>query len=290
MRADAGAWLAVASAVAYGALAVLAKLAFAEGWNIPSLLAVRFVLAALVILPFALRQPGSWRGFGAGLLVGGIGYAGTTALYFPSLRHLDAALSSFLLYLAPVLVAVLSFFLLREPLGRRGLAALALSLAGLGLLSGGAVTGKISALGVALAAGSAVFYAGTVVASRRLARDVPWARSALAVCVGAAASYLAFGAATVQLSIPPSTRGFVYVALIGLLATGVALSLFFAALERIGAARASVILTLEPVSTFVLAAIVLGELPDAAGIAGGLLIVGAAAMVAGQTEIAAAHE
>lgn len=275
-----GALLAVASAVAYGSLAVLVKLAYGEGWNVPSLLTARFGLAALTVLPFALAQPFHRRGFAAGLAVGALGYAGTTALYFPSLLYLPAAVSAFLLYLAPVLVAVLSWFLLREPLGPRIAVALAVALAGLAILSSGAWRGSLSPVGVALAIGSAVAFSFTVIASRRLTTSLPWAQSSLAVCLGACASYLAFSLATRQLSVPTSTAGLLYAFGIGTLATGVALSLFMAALPRIGASRTALISTLEPVSTLVIAAIVLPEAPSWTGIVGGLLITLAAAIVA----------
>jgi len=277
-----GALLAAASAVSYGCLAVLAKLAYGEGWNVPSLLTARFLLAGLVVLPLALLPSagGSWRGAGRAFLVGAVGYAGTTALYFPSIRYLPAAVASFLLYLSPPLVALLSWLLFRERIGWRGVGALALALAGLAMLSAGALSGSQSLMGVALAAGSAVVFSGTVVASRHAIRDLAWPRATLMVCAGAFTSYLTFSVTTGQLRIPASTPGILYALGIGTLATGVALSLFMAALPLIGASRTALVSTLEPVSTLVIAAVWLREVPDALGIAGGLLIVGAAAMVA----------
>lgn len=290
VKVSRGAMLAAASAVAYGALVVLAKLAYAEGWNVPSLLAARFGLAALTILPFALRQRYSARAAVAGFVVGAIGYAGTTALYFPSFHYLPAAVSSFLLYLSPMLVALLSWLLLREPLGGEGRAGLVIALAGLAILSSGAWTGELPAVGVALALGSAVVFAFTVVASRRLVAETPWAQASLWVCLGACASYLAFSTATGQLRVPPSAWGIAYAVGIGTLATGVALSLFFMALERVGASRTAVISTLEPVSTLILAAVFLAEIPGVAGVVGGLLIVVAAALIATQEPLLAQHE
>jgi drug/metabolite transporter (DMT)-like permease len=81
-----GALLAAASAVCYGALGVLARLAYGEGWNVQSLLTARFLLASLFVLPLALRARSGWRGFGGAYLVGMAGYASTTAFYFPSSR------------------------------------------------------------------------------------------------------------------------------------------------------------------------------------------------------------
>lgn len=274
-----GAAIAAASAVCYGSLAVLAKLAYAEGWNVPSLLAARFLLAGLVVLPLALRG-GPWTGFGWGLLVGGLGYAGTTALYFPSLRLLPAAVASFLLYLAPPIVAALGIAFFRERLDRRTGAALALGMVGLAVLSIDGVRGDLAPLGIALAAGSAVLYALTVLGSRHLLGSLAWPRATLAVCTGAFLSYLAFATATGQLDVPESRLGLLYALGIGTLATGVALSLFMAALPLIGASRTALISTLEPVSTLVIGVFALGEVPTWTGLLGGALILGAAALVA----------
>jgi drug/metabolite transporter (DMT)-like permease len=275
-----GAWLAASSAVAYGSLGVLAKVAYGEGWTVPSLLVARFGLAALCILPLALREKGSWEGALPAFLVGALGYAATTALYFPSIRLLPAALASFLLYLAPPIVAGISFFWLRERLGWRGALALALALAGLAMMSWGAFTGALSWPGVVLASGSAVAYALTTLASREVARRMTWARMSLCVALGALTSYLVFGAATGQLALPPSRLGILAALGIGTIAGGLALSLFMAALPLLGASRTSVISTLEPVSTLVLAMAFLAEIPDLLGIVGGALILAAAALVA----------
>ncbi|MEA3200563.1 MAG: hypothetical protein QOE90_1991, partial [Thermoplasmata archaeon] len=275
--------------IAYGSLGVLTKVAYAEGWNVPTLLIARFGLAALVVLPLALARRGSGRAFGAAFLVGAVGYAGTTALYFPSIRLLPAAVASFLLYLAPPLVAAASYALFRERLGWRGAVGLVLALAGLALLASGAFSGALSPAGVLLALGSAVVYAATTLASRKVAGDAPWPWVSLAVACGACASYLVFALATGQLDVPGSTRGLLAALGIGTIAGGLALSLFMAALPLAGASRTSVISTLEPVSTLLLAALFLRELPDALGIAGGLLIVAAAALTA-WSEPPAIHE
>lgn len=285
MRLSQGALLAAAAALTYGSLAVFAKLAYAEGWNVPSLLAVRFALASVCIVPFALRGGGSWRGFESALLVGAIGYTATTAFYFPSLLFLPAAVASFLLYLAPAFVMILAAFLLKERVSARGGAALALALLGLALLSSGALTGELSLLGIALAAASAVAYAATTVAGRSVAQRMPWARLSLGVCVGACASYVLFSTATGQLQVPTTPRALLWALGIGVLATGIPLSLFFAALGRASAGQVSVISTLEPVSTLVLALVVLGEAPGALGLVGGGLIVVAAALIASQVQV-----
>lgn len=285
-----GVILAASAAITYGTLGVLAKVAYAEGWSTPALLVARFGLAALLILPFALARRGAWRAMGGAFLVGALGYAATTALYFPSIRVLPAAVASFLLYLAPPIVAAISFVLFRERLGLRGVFAIALALAGLVLLALGAFTGALSIVGVLLACGSAVAYALTTLAARKVAGDAPWPWVSLGVALGACASYLVYGLVSDTLVAPATTRGILAAVGIGTLSGGIALSLFMAALPLAGASRTSVISTLEPVSTLVLAAVFLAEVPDVWGVLGGVLIVVAAALVALDQPAAAPHE
>lgn len=289
MSARQGALLAAASALTYGSLNVFAKLAYAEGWNIPSLLAARFLFAGLTVLFFALSAGGSWKGWPFAFAIGAVGYAGTTAFYFPSLRLLPAAVASFILFFAPVLVALLSWIFLRERLGWRGWLALSVAVAGLAVLASGAFDGSLSLLGILLAAGSAVAFSITTVLSRDAAQRMHWARLAVGVCAGACASNLAFALATNQLEVP-SAKGLLWALCLGVIGTAIPLALFCAALARTSASRVSVISTLEPVSTLVLAAVFLAEMPGWTGIVGGLLIVAAAAIIATQEPMVAQHE
>lgn len=278
-----GALLAAAAAITYGSLGVFAKLAYAEGWNVPSLLSFRFLFAALTVLPFALFARGNWRGFGVALAIGAVGYVATTALYFPSLRHLPAAVAGFLLYLSPIVVVLLAAAFLHERLTRRIAIALALALGGLALMTSGAFTGALSPMGIALAAGSALAFGVTMVLSKSAALSMHWSRLSLGVCIGASATYFAFSVGTRRFAVPAGDAALLWAAALGVVATGIPLALFFAALARTGASQVSVISTLEPVSTLFLAAVFLAEIPDVFGILGGVFILAGAALIASQT-------
>jgi DME family drug/metabolite transporter len=77
-------------------------------------------------------------------------------------------------------------------------------------------------------------------------------------------------------------------------ATAAAFSLIFAALDRIGAARTAVVMTLEAVTAVVLGAVLLGERLHVPQVAGGAAILVAAAMIgrqrAADTAAADLHE
>lgn len=91
--------LAIVSALAFGAMPVLAVGAYEGGAGVAMLLFWRFMLAALVLGPAALllarrraERPGA-RAIGTGLVMGGVLYAGQAALYFVSVQQGSAALA-----------------------------------------------------------------------------------------------------------------------------------------------------------------------------------------------------
>ena len=77
-----------------------------------------------------------------------------------------------------------------------------------------------------------------------------------------------------------TTAGWLAVASLALLSTVAAITLYFAGLERIGPVRASTLSTIEPLCTVVLAAIILDESLAPVQIAGGVLILAAAGLIA----------
>ena len=77
---------------------------------------------------------------------------------------------------------------------------------------------------------------------------------------------------------PATAAGLAAIAAVALV-TVVATVTFFAALERIGPTKASLLSTFEPIVSVVLAALVLGERLTPLALVGGVLIVAAAALV-----------
>ena len=153
-----GTLLCVGSAAAFGAMAVLGKLAYDEGATVGTLLAVRFALAAVLFWALVLAggEAGELRrlaprDIGIALALGACGYAAQAGCFFAALERIDASLLSLLLYTFPAMVAVAAIALGRERADARRLAALGLASAGLVLVLASAKPGALDALGAALA-------------------------------------------------------------------------------------------------------------------------------------------
>ena len=149
----------VLSTCCFGAMPIFARISYAGGVDLPTLLFLRFALAAALMSALMLARGWPWpRGRNLCLLVamGMIGYAGQAYCYFAAVHYASAGLTALLLYLYPVIVTLGSAPLARRRLSRRRLLAVLAALAGTALAVGGSLAG--SALGIVLGIGAALIY------------------------------------------------------------------------------------------------------------------------------------
>ena len=273
----------LASGTAFGGMAIFAKLAYGEGATVGTLLSVRFAFAAVLFWVLVFARAGarellalSGRDLRAGLALGACGYALQSGCYFAALQRIDASILSLLLYTFPAIVAAAAVALGRERMTRRRLAALVLASGGLALVVTGAGAGSLEPLGVALGLAAALVYSTYILVSDGVAgRISPLLLSAL-VCTGAAVSLCAGAALLGQLRPGRlSAGGWGWLACVAVVSTVIAISLFFAGLRRVGPTTASILSTVEPVVTVVLAFLVFGERLGPVQVGGGVLVLSA---------------
>ena len=174
--------LCLISAVGFGSLAIFGKQAYAGGLGVIGVLAMRFAVAAPLLIGLALVARRSLRlGWPVALrllALGGIGYAIQATLFFNALTRIPAGTAALLLYLYPALVTAGAVALGRSRLDRATVAGLALSLAGIVLVLG--LPGeRLDGLGVALGLASACWYTLYILVGEYLLRGVdPLAASA----------------------------------------------------------------------------------------------------------------
>ena len=270
------------SAAGFASLTILGKVALETGLSLTTVLSLRFGGAALLLL-FAVGVVRRQRVFfGRRLmlilfLLGAVGYAGQSSLYFSALARNPAAITSILLYIYPVFVGILEWlFNRRIPTSRQWLA-MGISSIGVLLILGTAGTGvhSIDLLGVVFVFGSAIWYAGYIYAgSRYLSRAGPWVTTAW-ISFGAMVSFTILGALTNTLDFHLSTQALMIVLVMIFASTILALGAFLAGVERVGPTTASMLSTLEPVFTIILAVILLGESLSGGQLFGGALILAA---------------
>jgi drug/metabolite transporter (DMT)-like permease len=270
-----GVLLIAISAASFGAMAIFTHYAYASGANVIGLLAVRFSLAAVALMVvMRVRRIGipPWSRVAGLAAMGGIGYAGQSFTFFTALNYAPASLVALLLYLYPMFVTVLAAVFLHERLTPAALVALVLCSVGAGLTVGGAGLSGGSALGVLLGVSSAVIYSIYITVGARVTRGVDPLACTTVICTAAAVVYAGMAVAGVPAQFPGTVAGWAASLAIAGLSTVVAILAFFAGLQKLGAAQASMLSTLEPVVTVVLAALLLGESIAPMQMAGGALI------------------
>ena len=122
-------------------------------------------------------------------------------------------------------------------------------------------------------------YAGYITVSRSALTTVDPQVLTAHVLPAAAVAYLAVGTATGQLRIPATVYEWELVVAIAVVATALPIFTFFAGLRRIGASRASIVSTVEPVVTLLLGAAVLDEPITPVTMVGGALVLGGVLLV-----------
>jgi drug/metabolite transporter (DMT)-like permease len=280
-----GVALVLVSATAFGTNAIFAKLAYRAGLATTQTLAFRFVLAALGMWALALvmgQNPLRFerRSLIALLGLGAVVYTAQSLTYFTALQTLPASLCVLIVYIYPSLVVIAGWLFLRRSVTRWHVLALAGSFAGLVLLVGGAELHI--AWGLVFAIAAPIIYTAYILLSERVMARVPAVGASAVIMSGAGAAFVVIASAQGELRAPASADGWLAVIALAVIPTMVAISTFLAGLPRVGAARASLLSTWEPVVTVVLAVALFADRFTVVQALGGLLILAAVVMQAGR--------
>ncbi len=267
--------LVLVSAIGFGTLGIFGIYAQRAALSIPTVLTARFLVAAVLVWGYLV-----WRGqvtflwgrpLGIALALGGIGYTAQSGLYFLGLEFMTAGLVAIVLYTYPAFVVLLATVAIGERLSRSVVIALGLSFAGIVLVTGASPAGA-SIVGILIVLGAAIAYACYITGSRAVLDAVDPIVLTAYVLPAAGISYVGIGTATGQLAVPSTPQAWTILLCIAVFATAVPVVTFFAGLQYIGASRASIVSTAEPVVTVVLGAALFAEPVTAVTVVGGVSI------------------
>ena len=280
-RADLlGAAVVTAAGSCYAAATIAIKFAYRyqAGTGIVTLLRFAGSALALWALVQLLRVPVRLERRKLRSLVGmGLVSAVVGGFFLASLDRIPASTATLLLYAHPAMVALATAGLGRERLTVGKAGALGLSTIGVVLVLG-APAGDLDWVGVGMALGAAVALATFIVlAQRAVVAGHPLVSSGT-VQTTAALAFAPVAVAGGALE-PGTIPVAVWWMLAGALFTAGAISLFLAAVDRLGPTRASIGATVEPVVTVILGVALLGEGLSGLQLVGGLLVVAAVALL-----------
>jgi len=274
--------LVLISATAFAFIPIFALHAYESGVTVTTLLFLRFAFAAIFFFLYLLIRVKQWKISIQHLvflfLLGGICYTMQSSFYFSAVKYIPSSLAALLLYLNPIFVAILSFFVNKEKISKRIGSAIIISLLGMVLVLG-APAGNIQLVGVLLAVGSAVVYSIYIVAGNRVTEQVPPIVTSAYIALFAAISFLIFGTFTKTITFQFSEQGWLSIAATALISSVIAMISFFAGMNIIGPTKAAIISMVEPVITFILSTIFLQEIMSLWQIIGGLIVLAGAVLV-----------
>ena len=179
-------------------------------------------------------------------------------------------------YLAPVGVAALAPTTLGERVPRRTVAGLGLGVAGVGLVASPSI-GSPDAAGVGLAALAGALMVVLVLVAKSLAGAYGGVRLAFAQLAVASVALVPVAAGAAW---GPPERAWLWLLVLGLVHTALALLLFLGAMAALPASEVGVLMELEPVSGLLVGWALLSETPTPLTLLGGALVVIAGVLVA----------
>lgn len=281
----------VLAAMGFSAKAVIVKLAYAHPVDAATLLALRMLFSAPFFLVMALW---SARGTAAAsltrrdwmvvALLGFVGYYLASYLDFLGLQYISAGLERLILFLYPTVVVLLSAWLLKKPVHRRQIAALALSYGGIALvfteyLGFGEQTSNL-VLGGLLVFASGVVYSFYLIGTGEVIGKLGAARfTAYAMLVACAVALLQFLVAHDLSDLALPREVYRLSLLMAVISTVIPAWLMSEGIRRTGASHAALVGSVGPVATLFLGYWILNEPLSAPQLLGAALVLAGVTLI-----------
>ena len=284
-----GYMLAAAGAILFSLKGILVKLAYGGASDVDAItlmtLRMAFSMPFYVVIGALGWKARTARGeppFSRSLLVkavlvGLLGFYVSSYLDFAGLQYLSAQFERLILMTYPVFVALLGAAFFGARLTKGSVAALAISYSGIVFIfaTGATAKGDNAFLGAALIFGASFTYALYNLWARplvtRIGAGIFTSITALAACVGVLLHFMA-ERSLLDLAMVPK-RAVLLAAVMAVTSTVLPSFMLTAALNRVGAQAVSMLGTISPVSTIILAMIILGEPFTAADATGTALVI-----------------
>jgi drug/metabolite transporter (DMT)-like permease len=292
----------VASTFLMGSSFVVGKILLLQGFQPMMLISRRFLVAALATLPLALfsarnvrhavfPRHATLRDYGNVAMIGALQIGAVMGLLFLSMRSIPPATAAILEFTVPIWIAILGRFFLRERLPASRIVGLLLGLAGVvlaigvsGSTSGGTLRAELMAVASALC-----WAAATIISKRVTLPFRGWTLSFWQMITGALVLFLiayGLGERWPDHTTPQQYGWFLWLAIPA--STG-SFGLWFIALAKGGATRASSYLFLAPLFAVLVSFFVLGTTLIWQQLLGGIFI-GTAIWLINRTPVSGSAE
>ncbi len=254
----------ILAAICYGTNPLGALPLYEEGVNTSSVLFLRFSIATLILGVVMIANRKSFavtRGELTTMASLGALMAVSSLTYYQSFRYMDAGIASTILFVYPVMVAVIMATFFREKVTATTITSIVLALAGIGLLYRGDAGISLSMTGVMLVMVSSLTYAVYIVIvnqSEIRMSIVKLTFYVLLICSMCLFAY-SFTSSNLHLMLPPSPRAWFFACWLGLVPTVLSLLFMTIAVHEVGATPTAIMGALEPLTAVAIGVMVFGE-------------------------------
>lgn len=259
-----GAICGVIAAITYGTNPLGALNLYAEGVNPDSVLFYRYGLSVLILAGLMFFKRESFKISNKELslvIILGVLFATSSLSLFISFKYLDAGVASSILFVYPVMVAVIMAFFFKEKVTITTILSILLSLAGISLLYQNDNGSTLSSIGVLLVMLSSLAYAIYIVTLNKFSIGFSPVKLTFYVMI--------FGTITIivhslfdkanHLQILSSASMWGWAFMLAILPTVISLVLMIIAVKEIGSTPTAIMGALEPVTAVAIGVVVFNE-------------------------------
>ena len=275
---------AILSAVCYGTNPFGALPLYEEGVNTATVLAHRFGLAVIILAVVMLIKREHFKVnrqefkvlFSLGIL-----FAASSITYYQSFHFMDAGIASTILFVYPVMVAVIMALFFKERVTAMTVVAIVMSLVGIGLLYKGETGASLSAMGIVLCVLSSLAYAVYIIVVNQSSIKMSSFKVtfyAVLVCEITLILY-SFTSPELYLHVLPSPCAWSFAVWLSIVPTILSLVFMTVAVHHVGATPTAILGALEPLTAVAIGVVVFGELLTPRLIVGILFILFAVMLV-----------
>lgn len=279
----------IAAAVCYGTNPLGAMNLYADGLTANSTLFYRFGIAAIILgLMMAVQRKSfalTRRELGTLAVLGVLMGSSSSSLYF-SFNYMDVGIASTLLFVYPVMVAVIMAVFFREKVTAATVASIVLSLAGIALLNQTSDGAALSAWGVTLVMISSLTYAVYIVVVNKSSLRLSSIKLTFYVLLFGVLTIFGLTLAMGEMVQPLATpREWLFAFQLAVLPTVLSLVLMVVAVHDIGSTPTAIMGALEPMTAVAIGVLLFGEKFTANLALGIVLILAAVLLIIGGKEM-----
>lgn len=254
----------ILSAICYGTNPFGALPLYEEGVNTASVLFYRFSMAVVMLSVMQLIGRQSMKVTAKEMKVlASLGFlmAVASITFFESFHYMDAGIASTILFVYPVMVAVIMSVFFKESVTLSTISAIILALLGIGLLYRGGGDTSLNTWGVILVMLSSLTTAIYIVVVNQSSIQMSSLKLTfyvLLICMMCLLAY-SFTSPELHLQLPPSAKAWFFACWLGLVPTVLSLVFMTIAVREAGATPTAIMGALEPLTAVTIGVLVFGE-------------------------------